>query len=62
MANINQYDDWEYKLIDGNWTRNPCAYCNYRHAYLTKGLMNTHQCIERQCKSIRMDWQRVDET
>lgn len=44
---------WEYKCIDGNWTKRPVAYCTYKKGVLTEGLMKTHRCRERQCKRLR---------
>lgn len=51
----NKEPDWEYRLIDNNWTRYPTAYCRYRKSYLTEGLMKTHRCRERQCKRLQED-------
>lgn len=42
-------DEYEYLLIDGNWARKPCAYCKTKKGYLTRGIANTHRCIERKC-------------
>lgn len=41
-----------YLCIDGNWTWYPCAYCYYHKGVLTKKLMKTHKCKERQCKRL----------
>lgn len=41
-----------YECIDGNWTNHPVAFCYYKKAALTRGLMNTHRCCERQCKRL----------
>lgn len=40
----------EYELIDGNYSFYPVAECKYHKAYLTQGLIDTHNCIERECK------------
>lgn len=37
------------QLIDGNFTHYPTAYCRTHQAYLTKGLEDTHRCVQRQC-------------
>lgn len=39
-----------YRLIDKNLALNPVAYCRVHHGYLTKGLMKTHRCMQRQCR------------
>lgn len=56
----NQQGDWEYRLIDNNWTRNPVAYCRYRKAYLTRKLMRTHRCEQRKCKRLQYDLENVE--
>lgn len=43
---------YEYKTIDGNWTNHPVAFCNYYRGALTRGLMHTHRCNDRQCKRL----------
>lgn len=47
--------DWEYRLIDGNWTRQPVAYCKSKKGYLTEGLMKTHRCKKRKCMHLNED-------
>ena len=42
--------DYEYRLIDGNWTYHPTAYCTYYKGFLTQKLSKTHRCKERMCK------------
>lgn len=44
-------EKWEYKTIDGNWTKNPTAYCNYYKGCLTRKLVKVHRCAKRGCKS-----------
>lgn len=51
----NKEPDWEYRLIDNNWTRRPKAYCKRYHGYLTDGLMKTHKCRERNCRRLQED-------
>ena len=43
---IHQY---EYEMIDGNWTIRPYAYCHYYHGYLTKNMALCHNCEKRNC-------------
>lgn len=57
---MNNQEDWEYRLIDNNWTRHPVAFCWYRKAYLTKKLMKTHRCEQRKCKRLCWDLDKVD--
>ena len=44
---------YEYKCIDGNWTKHPVAFCVRKKGVLTKGLMKTHKCEERNCPRLR---------
>ena len=39
-------------MIDGNWTKHPVAFCWYHQGALTKNMMHTHKCCERQCKRL----------
>ena len=39
-----------YKLIDGNESYQPYAYCWYYHGYLTKNQAVRHSCRKRNCK------------
>lgn len=52
---MNNQEDWEYRLIDNNWTRHPVAYCRWYKAYLTEGLIRTHKCRKKQCKRLQED-------
>ena len=44
--------EYEYLTIDGNWTYYPVAYCRWYKGVLTRGMMNTHGCCERNCKRL----------
>ena len=57
--NKRKPDEWEYRCIDGNWTKRPAAYCTYHHGVLTEALMKVHKCKERECKRLRLevDWE-----
>ena len=46
-------DEWEYRLIDGNWTYKASGYCTYYRAYLTDALMRTHGCLKKNCYRLR---------
>ena len=50
MKNQKMY---EYKCIDGNWTKHPVAFCTRYSGVLTKGLMKTHRCEERNCPRLK---------
>ena len=41
-----------YEMIDGNWTQHPVAFCHYYRGVLTRGLMHTHSCCDKQCKRL----------
>lgn len=43
------------RLIDGNYTHYPVAYCKIHGAYLTHGLLNIHRCEKRKCKGLRKE-------
>lgn len=38
-----------YEMIDGNMTNHPVAYCTRYQGVLTRGMMHTHGCSERNC-------------
>lgn len=42
-----------YECIDGNWTYYPIAYCDHYKGVLTRGLMHTHRCNERNCPRLQ---------
>lgn len=54
MAGIKmrKNEQWEYRCIDGNWTKRPAAYCTYHHGVLTSALMKVHRCRERECQRL----------
>ena len=41
--------EYEYRCIDGNWTIKPVAWCRAKKGYLTRRIMKTHRCKEREC-------------
>lgn len=41
--------DFEYELVDGNWSDRPVAYCTYYKGYLTKNQAMRHNCIDKKC-------------
>lgn len=42
-------------MIDGNWTHYPVAYCHRYKGVLTRNMMNTHKCNERNCHKLDKD-------
>ena len=42
----------EYEMIDGNWTKHPVAFCSYYGGALTRNMMHTHRCCEKECKRL----------
>ena len=44
---------FDYECIDGNMTFYPVAYCEYHKGVLTRGLMKTHKCKERECHRLK---------
>lgn len=55
MKNNDKEPEWEYRLIDNNWTKHPVAYCEYKEGYLTEGLIKTHRCRKRKCDRLNED-------
>lgn len=45
--------EFEYLLIDGNYSYQPYKYCKYYRAYLTKNLYLRHDCKNRHCHCLR---------
>jgi hypothetical protein len=45
--------EYEYRLIDGNYSCFPAAFCMAHDGFLTEGLMDTHRCRQRKCPQIR---------
>lgn len=47
--------DKSFRLIDGNETKDPVAYCHYRRhpGYMTAGLIKTHGCLRRKCPKLQ---------
>lgn len=41
--------EYEYEMIDKNWTIKPIGYCHRYRGYLTSKLAQVHRCIERNC-------------
>lgn len=50
---------WEWRCIDGNWTKRPAAYCTYHHGVLTEAMMKVHKCTQKECQRLRteVDWE-----
>ncbi len=44
----------QYELIDGNWSFYPVAECRCHGGYLTRGLADTHRCMQRHCTGYRV--------
>lgn len=42
---------WEWKTIDGNWAKNPVAYCKAKKGVLTHKLIKVHGCRRKHCCS-----------
>lgn len=40
-------------LIDGNMSFYPAAWCAYRKAFLTQGLIETHKCRKIACGALK---------
>lgn len=49
----SQKPEYEYEMIDGNWTSKPIGYCLNHKGYLTKNMIRTHKCKKKQCTSFR---------
>lgn len=45
-------ETWEYKTIDGNWTKHPVAFCWYHDGVLTAALMKVHRFRQRKCRRL----------
>lgn len=45
-----------YETIDGNWTNHPVAFCYRYRGALTRGLMHTHKCCDRDCKRLNKNY------
>lgn len=41
--------DYEYEMIDGNWTARPYGYCHKYHGFLTKNMSIIHKCEKKNC-------------
>ncbi len=49
--------DKEYKLIDGNYSPQPYAYCCHYKAYMTRNQTKLHECKKRQCEQLKtFEW------
>ena len=46
---------YDYQMIDGTWTHYPVAYCHRYKGVLTRNMMNTHKCNERNCHKLDKD-------
>lgn len=42
---------YEYKLIDNNYSCQPYGYCNYHKGYLTKNQCLLHNCENKKCNN-----------
>lgn len=45
--------EYEYEMIDGNWTTKPIGYCLNHKGYLTENMARIHRCKKKQCASFR---------
>ena len=41
--------DYEYEMIDGNWTARPYGYCFIHRGYLTRNMAIRHKCEKKKC-------------
>lgn len=41
--------DYEFEMIDGNWTAKPHGYCHKYHGFLTRNMAIRHRCEKKQC-------------
>ena len=57
--NKRKPEAWEWRCIDGNWTKRPSAYCTYHHGVLTEAMMKVHKCTQKECQRLRteVDWE-----
>lgn len=47
----------EYFLIDGNYSRQPAAYCCYHKGFLTNNQIQLHKCTKRHCDKLKsLEW------
>ena len=53
LKNLPPKAEAEVRLIDGNWSFYPVAYCKSHSGYLTQGLIDTHRCDERNCSGFK---------
>ena len=49
-------------LIDGNLSHYPVAFCPVHQGYVTQGLIDTHRCIQRKCKQLKMLYENENRT
>ena len=42
--------DYEYEMIDGNWTTKPYGFCFKYRNYLTKNMAVLHKCEKKHCR------------
>ena len=49
MNKQQEKEVWEYRTIDGNWTKKPVAYCKSKKGALTFKQMKVHRCKQREC-------------
>ena len=49
--------EYEYQLIDGNFSSLVCAYCVYYKGYLTNNQLIRHTCKQRECVQLKsLEW------
>lgn len=41
--------NYEYEMIDGNWTARPHGYCHKYHGFLTRNMAIRHRCEKKHC-------------
>ena len=49
--------DKDYRLVDGNYSNQPYAYCCYHKGYMTKNQTTLHKCNKKNCEQLKtLEW------
>lgn len=51
--NTKPHPTLEWRLINGDWSPRPVAYCAAHKGYLTSNLRKLHRCTQRRCMHLR---------
>ena len=50
---MDQENRKQYKLFDGSYSSNSCAYCWKHHKGMTPTQLKSRQCLQRQCPALQ---------